>query len=77
VAKLFGSLHTSAFVWSGSRLRGVVNKAIGEEFLKYFEFALALNFLGVAADHCFGRVGNRDCTSSSNLSNFVHMGTDA
>jgi hypothetical protein len=45
-------LSHAGLVWSCSRLRRVIDEIICEEFLEYFEFPSALNFLCVSAHNC-------------------------
>jgi hypothetical protein len=47
----------AGFIGRGSGLGGVVDEVVGEQFIEQSEIALALDFFGVAADHCLGRFG--------------------
>jgi hypothetical protein len=51
-------LAHARLVWSCSRLRRMIDKTICEEFLEYFEFPLALNFLCVSAHNCLRCIRN-------------------
>src|SRR5882762_8071777 len=43
----------AGFVGRASRLRGMVEKIVGEQFIEHFEIPAALHFLGVASNDCF------------------------
>ena len=54
----FVELPRAVFIGRASRLRRVIEKIVGEEFLEHLKIPAALHLLGVAADDSLGGFAN-------------------